>query len=328
MSGAGTRELIIRRPEYGTPIAVRSPRLGGIEAKQHVRKDTRCPGISATSSTRSSRCFRRRAGADPRRAGDHLGRGHQGAPTTWPAGLHRARRASRATRSRSTCATGRNTCEALAAGFKARLTHVNVNYRYTPEEVWYIFDNSDAQTVVYASEFRDAVVRDPRPRLPKVETWVEVSDDGKVAPLRRGATRSSSSEGNGGPLDIERSGDDQFFIYTGGTTGMPKGVMWAHDDLREITAGARRASSARCRRRSSSSPQHVKAIGPGGRTLPALSADARHRPVHRDGRDAGRRLRRHAGGRHLRRRRAAARRRAPQAADASSSSATPSPSRC
>lgn len=46
---------------------------------------------------------------------------------------------------------------ALAAGWKARLTHVNVNYRYTPEEVWYIFDNADAQTVVYASEFRDAV---------------------------------------------------------------------------------------------------------------------------------------------------------------------------
>jgi fatty-acyl-CoA synthase len=43
---------------------------------------------------------------------------------------------------------------ALAAGWKARLTHVNVNYRYTPEEVWYIFDNADAQTVVYSSEFR------------------------------------------------------------------------------------------------------------------------------------------------------------------------------
>ena len=42
---------------------------------------------------------------------------------------------------------------AVAAGFKARMTHVNVNYRYTPEEVWYIFDNSDAQAVVYASSF-------------------------------------------------------------------------------------------------------------------------------------------------------------------------------
>jgi len=122
---------------------------------------------------------------------------------------------------------------ALAAGWKARLTHVNVNYRYTPEEVWYIFDNADAQTVVYSSEFRDAVA-EIRPRLPKVKTWVEVSPDGQVAPFAE-RFEDLAKEGNGGPLDIERSGDDLFFIYTGGTTGMPKGVMWAHNDLREIT---------------------------------------------------------------------------------------------
>ncbi|HLK26255.1 MAG TPA: acyl-CoA synthetase [Caulobacteraceae bacterium] len=128
---------------------------------------------------------------------------------------------------------------ALAAGWKARLTHVNVNYRYTPEEVWYIFDNSDAQTVVYSSEFRDAVV-EIKPRLPKVRTWVEVSPDGEVAPFAE-RFEDLAKEGNGGPLGIERSGDDLFFIYTGGTTGMPKGVMWAHKDLREITtAQARR----------------------------------------------------------------------------------------
>lgn len=69
---------------------------------------------------------------------------------------------------------------ALAAAFKARLTHVNVNYRYTPDEVWYIFDNSDAQTVVYASEFRDAVAQ-IRHKLPGVTTWIEVSEDGRVA---------------------------------------------------------------------------------------------------------------------------------------------------
>jgi fatty-acyl-CoA synthase len=127
---------------------------------------------------------------------------------------------------------------ALAAGWKARLTHVNVNYRYTPEEVWYIFDNADAQTVVYSSEFRDAVAQ-IRSRLPNVKTWVEVSPDGEVAPFAE-RFEDLAKEGNGGPLDIERSGDDQFFIYTGGTTGMPKGVMWAHNDLREITLGQAR----------------------------------------------------------------------------------------
>jgi len=154
---------------------------------------------------------------------------------------------------------------ALAAAFKARMTHVNVNYRYTPEEVWYIFDNSDAQAVVYASEFRDAVA-EIRPRLPKVKTWIEVSGDGKVAPFAEPFERLAE-EGNGGPLDIERSGDDQFFIYTGGTTGMPKGVIWTHNDLREITlAGQRRLGPVP--ETLAELAEHT-AKNPGMRTLPA-----------------------------------------------------------
>jgi fatty-acyl-CoA synthase len=155
---------------------------------------------------------------------------------------------------------------ALGAGWKARLTHVNVNYRYTPEEVWYIFDNSDATTVVYASEFRDAVEQ-IRPRLPKVKTWVEVSPDSQVAPFAE-RFEALSQDGNGGPLDIERSGDDQFFIYTGGTTGMPKGVMWAHNDLREITLSAARRMGPVPETLAELTEHHRK-IGPGGRILPA-----------------------------------------------------------
>ena len=107
----------------------------------------------------------------------------------------------------------------VAAGWKARLTHVNVNYRYTPEEVWYIFDNSDARTVVYSTEFRDAVA-EIRARLPKVKTWVEVDDGGSAAAFAE-RFADLAAEGDGSALDIQRSGDDQFFIYTGGTTGMP-----------------------------------------------------------------------------------------------------------
>ena len=155
---------------------------------------------------------------------------------------------------------------ALSAAWKARMTHVNVNYRYTPEEVWYIFDNSDAQTVVYASEFRDAVI-EIQPRLPNVKTWIEVSTDGKTAPFAE-PFEALEDEGNGGPLDIVRSGDDQFFIYTGGTTGMPKGVMWTHDDLREITLqGARRMGPVP--ETLEAFAAHTKTVGPGGRILPA-----------------------------------------------------------
>jgi 3-oxocholest-4-en-26-oate---CoA ligase len=155
---------------------------------------------------------------------------------------------------------------ALAAGFKARLTHVNVNYRYTADEVWYIFDNSDAQTVVYAPEFRDTVAQ-IRERLPSVKTWVEVGDEpGLPAFAERFDTLAA--EGNGGPLDIQRSGEDQFFIYTGGTTGMPKGVMWAHQDLREITLQAARRMGP-VPETLEAFREHTRALGPGSRTLPA-----------------------------------------------------------
>ena len=106
-----------------------------------------------------------------------------------------------------------------------------------------------------------------RPRLPKVKTWIEVSPDGKVAPFAEPFQRLAS-EGNGGPLDIRRSGDDQFFIYTGGTTGMPKGVIWTHDDLREITLQAQRRMGPVPETLEELAAQTAK-VGPGMRTLPA-----------------------------------------------------------
>ena len=154
----------------------------------------------------------------------------------------------------------------LSAGWKARLTHVNVNYRYTADEVGYIFDNADAQTVVYAPEFR-GVVAEIRPRLTAVKTWLEI---GAEASLPAFAERfdALTVEGNGGPLDIARSGEDQFFIYTGGTTGMPKGVMWTHQDLREISLRRERLLGP-VPETLQELIEFTKAVGPGGRTLPA-----------------------------------------------------------
>lgn len=121
--------------------------------------------------------------------------------------------------------------ELLTACFRGRLTHVNVNYRYTAEEVHYIFDNSDATVVVFGSEFRDNI-RQLMGRLPKVKLWVEIDgDDHSLAGTI--AYEELTSEGDGSNLDIERNNDDMLFLYTGGTTGMPKGVMWDHHNLRE-----------------------------------------------------------------------------------------------
>ncbi|MEQ8558834.1 MAG: acyl-CoA synthetase [Henriciella sp.] len=122
--------------------------------------------------------------------------------------------------------------EALAACFKGRFTHVNVNYRYLDDELSYIFDNSDSAVVFFDREFRDHVER-VRERLPKVKVWVEIGGDGTDTPDFAVAYEDLASEGDGTPLDIERSDDDLIFLYTGGTTGMPKGVMWSHRIWRE-----------------------------------------------------------------------------------------------
>ena len=118
--------------------------------------------------------------------------------------------------------------ELMAACFKGRLTHVNINYRYRPEEVFYIFDDSDSEVIVYSSEFRDCIL-ELKERLTKVHTFAEIGDASQIASFA--LPYEKLVEGNGAPLDIERSPDDLLFIYTGGTTGMPKGVMWRHDDI-------------------------------------------------------------------------------------------------
>ena len=121
--------------------------------------------------------------------------------------------------------------ELTGACFLGRFTHVNVNYRYKPEEVRYIVDNSDATVVVYAREFRDAVAQIHN-QLDKVKLFVEVGPPDVASfatPYEKLATT-----GTGARLDITRSRDDQVIVYTGGTTGMPKGVMYAHGDLANV----------------------------------------------------------------------------------------------
>ncbi|MBW2313428.1 MAG: acyl-CoA synthetase [Deltaproteobacteria bacterium] len=118
--------------------------------------------------------------------------------------------------------------ETLGACFKSRLVHVNVNYRYLDDELLYILDNSDSKFVVFDAEFAERVDA-VRGRLPGVEAWLQVGGD-ELAPF---AERYSdwAEAGDGAPLEVDRSGDDMLFIYTGGTTGMPKGVMWEHQAL-------------------------------------------------------------------------------------------------
>jgi acyl-CoA synthetase (AMP-forming)/AMP-acid ligase II len=122
--------------------------------------------------------------------------------------------------------------ETVFACFKASLVPVNTNYRYADDELVYIWDNSDAVAVVFHATFVPTIER-VRARCPKVATWLWVDDASHPCPewaepyetaaAHPPAARVSAPEG--------RSGDDLYFLYTGGTTGMPKGVMWRQDDL-------------------------------------------------------------------------------------------------
>jgi len=123
--------------------------------------------------------------------------------------------------------------EGIAAAFKARLTHVNVNYRYIENELVYLLDNSDATVVIYSAEFEPQVSR-IRDQLPLVSQWIEVSGQDNT---KDNQFEALVSRGDGKALGIERSAGDMLLLYTGGTTGMPKGVMWRHGDLWAATGG-------------------------------------------------------------------------------------------
>ncbi|MFN7148394.1 MAG: AMP-binding protein, partial [Microthrixaceae bacterium] len=121
--------------------------------------------------------------------------------------------------------------EGAYASYKAGLVPVNTNYRYLDDELLYLWDNADAVAVIFHGSFSERVdaVRD---RLPKVRHWLWV-DDGEGA---RPEWAESYEDVVSTPTERVvapwgRSGDDVTMIYTGGTTGMPKGVMWRQDDL-------------------------------------------------------------------------------------------------
>ncbi len=124
------------------------------------------------------------------------------------------------------------------AAWKIRAVPVNVNYRYVEGELRYLFDNADMVALVHGAEFspRIAAVRADCPTLAACIAY----DDGSGEDITvcdaidyEAATAAASPERDFGP----RSDDDQYILYTGGTTGMPKGVMWRQEDFFKATIG-------------------------------------------------------------------------------------------
>ena len=130
--------------------------------------------------------------------------------------------------------------ELFAACVKARLVHVNVNYRYVETELLHVLTAFDVRAVVFDDEFDDQI-SSMRDRLAADTLYVAVGPrsvsqesaaggEGNEVPRGIESFERLCTEGDSSALPLERSGDDLYFQCTGGTTGMPKAVMWRQHD--------------------------------------------------------------------------------------------------
>ncbi|BBH18498.1 acyl-CoA synthetase [Nocardioides baekrokdamisoli] len=134
---------------------------------------------------------------------------------------------------------------ALLAIFKVRAVAININYRYVAGELEYIFDNADLVGLVH-DEVYAPLVAEVAPKFAKLKTIVavpspvdEIGDD-EFALIQSygGVLLADAAEGQSDARDFgPRSADDIHIIYTGGTTGFPKGVMWRHEDFWRVLGG-------------------------------------------------------------------------------------------
>ena len=129
--------------------------------------------------------------------------------------------------------------ESVFGAFKAGLAPINTNYRYLDDELVYLWENGDVVAVVFHGSFTDRIegIRD---RVPLVRLWLWVDDSSGPCPAwatpYEAAADAGTAEAVSGPWG--RDGDHLLLLYTGGTTGMPKGVMWRQDDLFRTLVGS------------------------------------------------------------------------------------------
>ncbi len=152
--------------------------------------------------------------------------------------------------------------EGMYGAWKARAAPFNVNYRYVEEELLYLFENADAKAVIFHGSFAP-IVDGIRARLAQVRLWLQV-DDGSGEPLLAGAVdyERALAGAEPSPPASDLSADDLYILYTGGTTGMPKGVLWRQADIYAAALGGLQP-------RSSVDEIVERAKGPSLRLLPA-----------------------------------------------------------
>jgi acyl-CoA synthetase (AMP-forming)/AMP-acid ligase II len=134
---------------------------------------------------------------------------------------------------------GNEYIEAMLGAYKARVAPFNVNYRYVAEELRYLLNDAGAKAIVFHSAFADRLA-EVLPDLPALSVLLQVEDD-SGAPLLPGARwyEEALAVASAERPDVERSPDDLYILYTGGTTGMPKGVLWRQADIYVGALGGR-----------------------------------------------------------------------------------------
>lgn len=134
---------------------------------------------------------------------------------------------------------GNEYLEGMLGAYKARVAPFNVNYRYVAEELRYLLNDAGARGIIYHSSFAPTLEK-VRAELPRLELLLQVPDESghellPDAMWYEEALADASPE----PPPVEPSPDDLYILYTGGTTGMPKGVLWRQADIFPAAMGGR-----------------------------------------------------------------------------------------